>query len=64
MVHIGLCIPKSCLDSDVDAMAGDMLRSNVFQQKYIINGTFTVMKAKSLELRTDFYSYRIVNLFL
>lgn len=64
MVHIGLCIPKSCSAYEVDAIVEEMLRSNLFQEKYIVNGTFTVIKAKALELRSDFYSNRIVNLFM
>lgn len=64
ILHIGLCVPQSCTNDDLHILANAMLTSDHFNSKYIVNGNFSVIGAKSLVLRDEFLSNPLVYSFV
>lgn len=58
-LHIGLCFPENCQESDVVGMAKIIFSSDEWQQSpYLRNVSF--YKTKTLDLRKDFYRQPLV----
>lgn len=53
-LHVGLCFPRDCQESEINKMAERVFQSEVFQ-KVKFYGNVAFIKTKKLELRENFY---------
>lgn len=64
MLHVGICLPKSCTDADVNRLVDTMLNSRIFGEKYFLDESFSIIESKTIKLRENFFGMTMVNLFL
>lgn len=64
MLHVGVCLPKSCTDLDVNRLVDTMLNSRIFGEKYYLDEQFSIVESKTLNLRENFFGTTMVNVFL
>lgn len=64
MLHVGVCLPKSCTDLDVNRLVDTMLNSRIFGEKYYLDENFSIVESKTLDLRENFFATTMVNVFL
>ncbi|XP_055322373.1 nose resistant to fluoxetine protein 6-like isoform X2 [Sitodiplosis mosellana] len=64
MLHVGICLPQSCTNDDVDRLVNTMLNSRIFGEKYFLNESFSIVESKTLKLRDNFFGTTMVNIFL
>lgn len=64
MLHVGICLPKSCTNDDVNRLVDKMLNSRIFGEKYFLNENFSIVESKTIKLRDNFFGTTMVNIFL
>lgn len=64
MLHVGICLPKSCTDGDVNRLVDTMLNSRIFGEKYYLDERFSIIESKTIKLRENFFGLTMVNIFL
>ncbi|XP_031618020.1 nose resistant to fluoxetine protein 6-like [Contarinia nasturtii] len=64
MLHVGICLPQSCSDEDVNRLVDTMLNSRIFGEKYYLDENFSIVESKTIKLRDNFFGTMMVNLFL
>lgn len=64
MLHVGICLPKSCTDIDVNRLVDTMLNSRIFGEKYYLDESFSIIESKTIKLRENFLGITMVNIFL
>lgn len=64
MLHVGICLPKSCTDVDVYQLVDTMLNSRIFGEKYYLDERFSIVESKTIKLRENFFEISMVNIFL
>lgn len=65
IVHLGLCLPRSCNDADVRHIVDSTLNDRTFGEHYFFGDEpFRVSRTHSLVLRENFWGTLIVQLFL
>lgn len=64
MLHVGICLPKSCNDHDVNQLVDAMLNSRIFGEKYFLDESFSIVESKTIKLRENFFRTPMVNVFL
>lgn len=60
LLHIGLCLPKSCSNSEVHNLTQEYLNTRILDQQNIFEFESDVLLVKKLELRKNFFSKRSV----
>lgn len=64
MLHVGICLPKSCTDVDVSQLVDTMLNGRIFGEKYYLDEKFSIVESKTIKLRENFFEITMVNMFL
>lgn len=64
MLHVGICLPKSCTSTDVNQLVDTMLNSRIFGEKYYLDERFSIVESKTIQLRDNFFELTMVKLFL
>lgn len=64
MLHVGICLPQSCSNDDVNRLVDTMLNSRIFGEKYYLDESFEIIQSKTTKLRDNFFGTTMVNIFL
>lgn len=64
IIHLGLCLPATCGNDDVENIVEVMLNDHSFGKRYFFDDPIKVIQTKSLKLREDYFSTPIVYTFL
>ena len=56
LLHIGLCLPKSCSNSEIHNLTQDYLNSKVLDTQSLFEFEGDVLLVKDLKLRENFFS--------
>lgn len=60
LLHLGLCLPKSCSNYEVHNLTQDYLNSRMLDVQSIFEFESDVLLVKDLKLRDDFFSKRSI----
>lgn len=64
ILHVGICLPQSCSNQDVNQLVNTMLNSRIFGEKYYLDEQFSIIASKTIKLRDNFFGTTMVNIFL
>lgn len=62
-IHVGLCFPSDCQETETNIMAEMIFKSEVFQTQKV-HGNISFLKTKKLELRKNFFNEIFVQILM